>query len=335
MDWLSLTLVTLLSAAGIALLAAVLFTLGILRNYFGIVTRIFEEKPLFIIPRGEPLPNAQEVKLRTRDGLTLAGSYVKTPLARRRGVVLFGPEFGSNRWSCAGYCGYLLEYGYDLFTFEFRNQGESETEKDYEPLQWVTDRELTDIQAAIEYLKKRPDADPRGIGFLGVSRGGGAGILAAAFDPWVRCLVTDGAFASVTTVAPYMKKWVAIYSDRLRLQNWLPYFFYWLVAVIMLRRIGRRRGCKYPSLEKAIRRIAPRPLLVIHGEKDTYIKPDIARKLFDLARAPKTFWLVPNAKHNQALNIANGEYQRRVMEFIVEHLASEPKAEAALASTER
>jgi pimeloyl-ACP methyl ester carboxylesterase len=334
LDWLSLIIVVLFSAAGLVLLAAILFTLYILCNYSGIVTRIFEEKPLFIIPKGEPIAGAEDVRFRTRDGLTLAGSYLKTPLSKRRGVVLFGPEFGSNRWSCHAYCGYLLEYGFDVFTFEFRNHGESEIEKTYEPLQWVTDRELTDIQAAIEHLKKRPDADSHGIGFLGVSRGGGAGLLAAAEDPWIRCVVTDGAFASVTTVVPYMKKWVAIYIDGLKLQHWLPRFFFWVIAVIMLRRIGRRRGCHYPSLERAIARIAPRPLFVIHGEKDTYIKPDIARKLFDFAREPKAFWLVPSAKHNQALHVAAEDYQRRVLEFFVEHLATEPKTEAALASME-
>ncbi len=332
MDWLSLAIVALLSAAGLALAVVVLFMVYVLRNYFGIVTRIFEEKPLFIIPRGEPVPGAEEVKLHTRDGLTLAGSYLRTPLSRRRGVILFAPEFGSSRWSCQGYCGYLLEYGFDVFTFEFRNQGESESEKTYEPLQWVTDRELTDIEAAIEYLKKRPDAEPRGIGVLGISRGGGSAILASAKDPWLRCLITDGAFATVTTVAPYMKKWVAIYSDRLKLQNWLPYFFYWLIAVLMLRRIGHRRGCRYPALEKAIGRIAPTPLLMIHGGADNYIKPEIAREFFALARPPKQLWLVAGAKHNQALHVANGEYQRRVLEFFVEHLATEPKTEEALAS---
>ena len=72
--------------------------------------------------------------------------------------------------------------------------------------------------------------------------------------------------------------------------------------------------------------LAPRPLLMIHGEKDTYIRPPMARALFDRARDPKEFWLVPGAKHNQALQVAGDEYRRRVLEFFERHVA-DPAAE--------
>ena len=46
----------------------------------------------------------------------------------------------------------------------------------YDPLQWVTDYEVRDAEAALAYLKSRPDADPRGVGFFGISKGAGAGL---------------------------------------------------------------------------------------------------------------------------------------------------------------
>src|SRR5262249_55000204 len=73
-------------------------------------------------------------------------------------------------------------------------------------------------------------------------------------------------------------------------------------------------------------RLAPRPLLMIHGGGDTYIKPEMARALFELAGAPREFWLVEGAKHNQALHVANGDYQRRVREFFEAHLAADVPA---------
>jgi fermentation-respiration switch protein FrsA (DUF1100 family) len=88
-----------------------------------------------------------------------------------------------------------------------------------------------------------------------------------------------------------------------------------------LRRIGRIRGCKFPYLERAMAKLSPRPLLMIHGGSDTYIKPDMARKVFEHARPPKEFWLVEGAKHNQAIQVAGEEYQQRVLEFFLEHLA--------------
>ncbi len=60
---------------------------------------------------------------------------------------------------------------------------------------------------------------------------------------------------------------------------------------------------------------------MIHGESDTYIKPAMARALFEIAREPKELWLVPGAKHNQALQVAGDEYRRRVLEFFEKHLA--------------
>src|SRR5271163_4888532 len=133
------------------------------RRYIPVVVRIFQEKPLFILPFGQPVADAEDVTLTTPDGLALQGCYLKTPKPRK-GVLLFGLEFGSNRWSCVPYCEFLRDQGFDIFTFEFRNQGESDAQPGYEPLQWVTDFEVHDMQAALAYLKGRSDADPRGIG---------------------------------------------------------------------------------------------------------------------------------------------------------------------------
>src|SRR5262249_11832556 len=109
---------------------------------------------------------------------------------------------GSNCWSCLPYCDHLLANGFDVFAFEPRNQGDSDCKPGYEPLQWITNFEVRDAQAALAYLKQRPDADPAGIGFFGISKGGGAGLLAASRDPYIRCCVTDGIFGTFTTMVP-------------------------------------------------------------------------------------------------------------------------------------
>jgi fermentation-respiration switch protein FrsA (DUF1100 family) len=290
-------------------------------RYLEYVIRIFQEKPLFIIPRGQPAAEAENVSFQTPDGITLSGCYFRSTVWRRKGVILFGLEFGSNRWACLPYCEHLLANGFDIFTFESRNQGDSDSRPGYDPLPWVTKYEVTDMEAALAYLKARSDGDPRGIGFFGISKGGGAGLLAAARDPYIRCVVTDGAFATYTTMVSYMCKWIAIYSDRYWIQHLLPTWFYGWMALEGLRQIGRERGCRFPHLERATPKLSPRPLLMIHGEADTYIKPEMARMLFDRAGPPKEFWLVEGAKHNQAIQVATEEYQRRVLDFFEKHLA--------------
>jgi fermentation-respiration switch protein FrsA (DUF1100 family) len=315
--WLGL-LVTALPVLIVATWLAGLYVY-LCRKYLHLVVRIFQERPLFVVPRGQPVEGAEDVRFPTRDGRTLAGCYLRAR-SERRGVVLFGLEFGSNRWACVPYCESLLENGYDVFAFESRGQGDSDPEPGYDPLQWVTDFEVEDTRAALDYLRNRPDADPRGVGFFGISKGGGAGLLAAARDPSVRCCVTDGAFATYTTVVPYMRQWFRIYNRSHHLHGLLPSWYFGLVGLTALRQIERERRCRFPHLERELRRLAPRPLLMIHGGGDTYIKPSMAEALYERAAAPKEFWLVEGAKHNGALALATAGYERRVLDFFDRHL---------------
>jgi len=300
-------------------------------KYMGYLVRIFQEKPLFVVPHGEKPENGEDVELKADDGLTLRGCYLKTTAPERKGVILFGLEFGSNRWACRPYCEKLIAAGYDVFAFEPRNQGESDRDPNYEPLQWVTDRDVADTRAAIKYLLTRPDADPKGIGLFGISKGGGMGLVAASGERAVRCAVTDGVYGTHTTMVPYLKRWIQIYSDRKMIQRVLPTWFYGMIGMIGAKKVARNRGVTYPSVEKAAGKFR-RPVLMIHGEGDTYIKPEMARVLFDRARGPKELWVVPKAKHNQALAVAGDEYHTRLVAFFDANLsnAGPPPASTAV-----
>jgi alpha-beta hydrolase superfamily lysophospholipase len=286
------------------------------------LTRIFLEKPLFVIPRGQPVDGAEEVDFTSADGIKLRGCYLKHTADARKGVILFGLEFGSNRWAAGPYVDYLRTAGYDIFTWEPRNQGESQKQDGFEPLQWVTDREVADCRAAVEYLKKRQDADPRGVGLYGLSKGANAGLVAAMSEPYIRCAATDGAFAHYTTMVPYMRVWFTIYDRRRRLQGLFGAWYFGLIARIGVREVGQERGVVYPDIERLIGKFAPRPLLMIHGGADTYIKPSMTQDLFNHAGRPKDLWIVEGAKHNQALQVAGDDYKRRVTEFFDKNLAN-------------
>jgi uncharacterized protein len=297
-------------------------------TYLHLLVRIFQERPLFIIPRGQPTPDAEDVTIPTSDGLTLSGCYLHARQPRR-GVILFGLEFGSNRWSCQPYCENLIANGFDVFALESRGQGNSDRQPGYEPLQWVTDYEIQDMRAAVAYLKARSDADPDGIGFFGISKGAGAGLHVAASDPYIRCFVTDGVFATYTVLVPYMRQWYRIYNNNYMLQGLLPSWYYGILGLVGLGWIEEERRCRFPHLERVIAKLAPRPLLMIHGAADTYIKPEMAEDLFKRARPAKQFWLVEGAKHNQALQVAGDEYQRRVLDFFLSFLAPASADEGA------
>jgi uncharacterized protein len=320
-----------------------LVTLGLIGLYFyllyrylGFLIRAFEEQPLFIVAPGQPFHDAENVRFPTSDGLELSGCYLHGRASSRRGVIFFGLEFGSNRWGSLPYCQFLLEAGYDVFTFEPRGQGDSNSPQNYRPSQWVTDHDVRDVRAALAYLRSRPDAPSEGAGFFGVSKGAGAGIIAAVDEPYLRCFVTDGIYATRSTMIPYMRRWVTIYSQRFWLQQILPSWYYGLLADAGLRQTAHERGCRFPHLEEALGQLAPRPILMIHGGRDTYITPKMAGQLFARAREPKRLWIVDGARHNQAFRTAPDEYQRRILEFFNQHLPepfgspSQPKAPHAI-----
>lgn len=312
-----------LYVAGIPLVTVAAFLAYIHLRYVRYIVRIFEEKPLFFPLRAKPADDAEDVRFPTADGLSLAGSYFRTTAARRLGVVVFCHEYLGDRWSALAYIGHLRDLGFDLFSFDFRNHGQSDAEPKYQPLQWLTAHELSDLRAALKYVQGRPDADPAGVGLFGVSRGGSAALCVGGKDAGVWGVATDGAFPTHGTMLAYILRWAEIYVSAKTIWRHLPVQAYQFLAWSSRKRIQGRLNCRFPNVERATARLAPRPLLMIHGEKDSYIGPDIARGLFAAAGEPKELWIVPKAKHNRCREVAQAEYPDRVASYF---LAAAPRA---------
>lgn len=315
MTWLGIALAAIVGLAVFLVVAFAAFFIWVFFTYRHYIYRIFETKPLFMAPAALPHPEAENVAFATPQGRKLQGSMLGHTAGERRGVLLFCHEYSASRWLCDPYLGPLRESGYDIFAFDFCNHGESESIAGYNPLQWVTEHEVADVLAATAYLKSRGDAPPKGIGVFGVSKGGGAAIAAAARDPWIHAVATDGAFPAHETVTHYEMRWVGIYIDNRRTYTFWPPAFYRLLAACVIASIARRHGVRYVKLERWIRRLRGRPLLMIHGERDNYINPEIVRNFYGRAGEPKELWFVPKAKHNACVDTAGEEYHRRLRNF--------------------
>jgi pimeloyl-ACP methyl ester carboxylesterase len=311
---------------GSLLLLTGLFLLYVYFRYSHIVARILEQAPPLHPLRVDPEPGAEEVIFRTSDGIALTGSYLPRRTKYRRGVLIFCHEFLSDRWSARSYVDDQRDYGYDLFTFDFRNHGDSESEPGHEPLQWVSDRDLLDLEAACRYLERRPDRDAKGWAIFGVSRGGGAALCLAAREPRIWAIATDGAFGTRSTMLAYILRWAEIYVGFKWLYRKLPRCFFdyagWVGRVRSQAKLDRR----YLDVETAVSRLAPRPWLAIHGEKDVYIGVEIAEDLFRRAREPKELWIVPDAKHNQCLDADPAEYHARVRNYLARFAPPGPQS---------
>jgi pimeloyl-ACP methyl ester carboxylesterase len=303
------------------------FLLYCIWAYAPVIRRIFEERPMF-----QPLKLTLEdvgepAEFRSPEGLTLRGSYFKARTDARVGVLVFCHEFLSDRWSYAPYLDHLRDRGFDVFSFDFRSHGESDVDPDYEPLQYASNHEVDDLKAAIAYLRSRSDRDLAGYGLFGVSRGGGTAILAAAEEPDVWGVVTDGAFPTRGTMTAYIVRWAEIFVRSKGFLRLVPRFVFSTLGDVSRAGTERNRNCFYPNVERAVAQLSPRPWLQVHGGRDVYIGPDIADEFFAWAREPKEQWMVPAAKHNRCREIAPEAYARRLEEFVDRNAPRRPLAE--------
>ena len=67
---------------------------------------------------------------------------------------------------------------------------------------------------------------------------------------------------------------------------------------------------------QVIARVAPRPLLIIHGDADQLIPLAQARQLFAAARAPKELEIVSGAGHCLCRLVAPEPYEKRVTQWL-------------------
>jgi uncharacterized protein len=311
------TLVYILAALLIGFVAACVITWI---WYVPAIIRGFGETPWLQPRQFAPLEGMEECQCTTGDGLVLRGSYLPTPAAIRQGVIVFCHELGGDRWGAAGYAGHLRERGFDIFTFDFRNQGQSDALPHYQPMPWLTAYEVADLQAAINYVCSRPDADSRGIGLFGISRGGNAALCVAAADPRVRAVVTDGAFPIDAMLKHHIRRFMRIFVRIPLVADYLPdacLFSYYQWAKYLL---GVRRRCRFINVEQACRRVR-QPVFMIHGERDMYVPPKLAGALRGSLSGRSKLWIVPGVKHNGAVAGMEELYHRRIWRFFNRHLA--------------
>lgn len=302
---------------GLALLF-ILFTLYCYIFYAGNIDRIFQTKPLLLGDVGQPMPGGQDVTL-TIPGTErqLQATLLPATNPQRRGTVLFLHEFGATRWMAIPYAHHLRDLGFDLFTFDFNSSGSSDAIDGYEPLQWPTEFERDDAQAALDYLTSRPEGSGENVVAFGISKGGGTAVALAAENPAVKAVITDGAFPVHGMVLHYSMKFIEIYSDSRFIYRILPRWFYRILVSWSLRRVEQTRGVRYLRLEQALGKLAPRPLLMIRGEKDNYVNEAVTKRFLSFAREPKELWVVPRAKHNRCLDKDEKAYRERVQEFVL------------------
>ena len=306
-------------------LTVICVSLYFLNYYVKIILTIFCDTPppLLMGPVDFARIEGERVRFRSFDGTSLQGMwYHPTDPTTYRGTIVFCHEYGSNMYSFARYTQPLLAAGYSIFAFDFRSHGDS-VHGSYHPVQWASDKELGDVLGATGYIETvlREQGQDVRIGLFGISRGAASGLLAAASDPNVTAIVSDSAFDTQRTLVTYMKRWVHIFASiRLIYENHTERFWT-LMKWIVIRKAQSKLHRRFPSVARALKDMTPRPIFFIHGKRDSYISYKQTEYLHKLAADPKYHWIVPKAKHNQAVVINPDAYAKRTVAFFDKYLA--------------
>lgn len=282
----------------------------------------FERPPAFNVVPGTSLPNAVPVTFKAADGLALHGSLINSELADPPGLVLFLPEHRGNHWTAPRYCQALIDQGYVILAFDFRNQGESEALPGYSPSHWMTEYEMQDVAAAMEFIGSHHLLSTLPIITFGVSRGGVAALLAACRYHRIRGVIADSAFGTITTLRFFADRFAGLYVP----QSLFRFFPEWHISRTLRRVMAlseRRRNCHYVHLEDEVHHLESRSVLLISGSADSYVSTDVARRLQQLAGSGTQLWIARGARHNSARLLHTDEYDSRVRSHAVRCLQSD------------
>lgn len=284
--------------------------------------KFFHIKPMFRAKLYPPTKSARPIEFTTADGITLRGAVHHAPTDRPKGLLLFCPEFGSNHWSVTNYASGLLDAGYDLIAFDFGNQGESDSRPDYEPSFWLTEHEVTDVRAAVQYVvanKKQWRAPFEGI--FGMSRGGVAALAAAAEEPAIKRIICDSPFTNYQVVKHYADRWISVYVN-----GWWSIFVpRWHLNITI--RVGRicyqmKNHCRFVTIERLVKKLKKCEVMMIYGEEDHYVPRFIPEMLAKrLPHSSAQLWSVPEAGHNGARSCVPDVYDCKLTRFFNDSLA--------------
>jgi hypothetical protein len=232
----------------------------------------------------------EDVSFRTSDGLTLRGWYV--PSRNGAAVIAFPGRKGPQRQARM-----LIRHGYGVLLFDRRGEGVSDG--DPNALGWGGAK---DVDAAVAFLRHRPDVRDGRIGGIGLSVGGEMMLEAAASNHGLKAVVSEGAGARS------LREELDLIHGAEKILGGTQYSA--MQASIMVF-----SGSTPPEhLADLVPRISPRPLMLIQAPNS----PN-GEALNDLyyraAHEPKLSWSIPESRHTGGIEARPREYEARVAGF--------------------
>jgi pimeloyl-ACP methyl ester carboxylesterase len=229
--------------------------------------------------------------------LTLRGWFIPAENSERVIIMVHGN--GSNRNATDSgsldIAGELVGHGFNVLMFDLHGCGESEGntvsggyyEKD-------------DLRGAVAYMQQRGFEK---IGVMGFSLGAVSALMAAAEDTEIDAVVADSSYADLNDIM----------EPEFAKRTKAPKIF--LRPILFMIKI--MYGVDFTAIRpvETVAKIAPRPILFIHGEADDMIPVDHGRRLLEASQNPDNIlWIVPGG-HTSAYHDYPVEFIDRVTSF--------------------
>lgn len=265
---------------------------------------------VFTPPNAE---HAEPVRFASADGMALAGWLMLGEPDAPALILCHGYQRCMEETFSLGVD--LRQRGFTVFLFDFRGCGLSDGR-----YTTIGDLETADLIGAVAWLRERLGPQTP-IGVLGISMGGAVAIRAAATTPAIGAVVTDSAFAHLGGAVEHRFRDLRFpvlqgHQLTMRLAEWLSG-----------GRVARVRPVDY------VRRIAPRPLLFIHGTADNVVPFHHLDELISGAAEPKSAWVLAETTHAMARFDQPEEYVERVSRFFNDALRPEKPAATVPSTT--
>lgn len=233
----------------------------------------------------------EEVGFFSADGTRLSGWFIPVVGSSAKGTVLHLHGNAENMTSHYDFVSWLPLHGFNLMVFDYRGYGKSGGKPGREGV-------YQDSRAALNYLRSRKDIDHTRLLLLGQSLGGAQAITVVGNGDrqGVRAVVSDSTFYSYRSIV----------RDTIGRMPLLSFFRTPLSQILISDRL---------SPADAVARIAPIPLLLIHGTRDQVIPFSHAEQLYARAGQPATLRRMEGGDHTEALIAPDSPYRRRLVEF--------------------
>ena len=258
----------------------------------------------------------EEIEFLTKDGIKLKGSYFSCDSKKHRGVVLYCHEMNGTRWGIAPFIGKIREAGFDLFTFDQRSHGESDSFDKFHSTPWITTYDLDDVRSAVDCICSRNESSGHGspeISIFGLGKGATLALCCAGLDKRIQSVIMDcpaqeDRLYEKNCLTTLFKSGTHLFTRRFSLFVTLVFksILYVLVCPFLSVFSAWRRfmmslwyGGTFVNTCSIIRKLR-KPILIIHGDMETAVSVEQIQSFRHRMPLRTKIWLVKGSSVTDA-----------------------------------